>query len=66
MEDFDAMYELYQDPDITRFMPGMDEDKEEERRQMELYIHNMYAFYGYGLWSIIEKKDGQADRQGGA
>lgn len=59
MEDFDALYELYQDPAITRFMPGMDEDKEEERRQMELYIHNMYAFYGYGLWSIIEKKTGR-------
>ena len=58
MADFEAMYALYQEPGMTDFMPGLSTDKKEERDKFEWYIKNKYAFFGYGLWSVMEKESG--------
>lgn len=58
MEDLDELYRLYQDPEITMYMEGLYEDREKEEEYTKAYINNMYRFYGYGMWLVIEKKTG--------
>lgn len=59
MADFEALYGLYQEPVITRFMPGMERGMQEEKVRLENYIKHQYSFYGYGLWSVIERAGGR-------
>lgn len=56
--DVDAFYELYKDPLITQYMEDLYEDPEEERRYTEDYIRNIYGFYEFGIWTVIEKASG--------
>ncbi len=58
MEDFDAIYDIYQEPGMTDYMVGISGTKEEEKEFLKSYIRTMYAFFGYGLWTVIEKKSG--------
>lgn len=54
MEDLDELYELYRMPGITRYMePLYERSKEEEYTRA--YINNMYHYYGYGMWVIVQK-----------
>lgn len=59
MEDLDELYRLYEDPEITRYMEGLYEDREKEEEYTRAYIHNMYRFYGYGMWLVIQKETGK-------
>lgn len=56
--DLPLMYELYDDPEITRFVEPLYE-YEEEKLFTEKYIENMYGFYGYGLWLVFHKESGE-------
>lgn len=58
VEDLDELYILYKDASMTRFLEPLYE-KEEEMEFTKAYIKNMYGFYGYGLWSILDKKSGK-------
>jgi len=58
LEDFEALYEIYQEEGMTGCMPDIG-DKEEARQAMELYIKHMYKFFQYGFWTVIESKSGQ-------
>jgi RimJ/RimL family protein N-acetyltransferase len=53
LEDLEQLYELYAEPSMTRFLEPLYE-KEEEIEFTKAYIKNMYGFYGYGLWSLID------------
>lgn len=55
LEDLEQLYHLYAEPSITRFLEPLYE-KEEEIEFTKAYIKNMYGFYGYGLWSLIDNK----------
>lgn len=55
LEDVETFYEIYQEPSITYYMENLFEDKAEEAAYMKDYIQNIYAFYGYGIWTILEK-----------
>lgn len=59
MEDLDDLYRLYQEPEITKYMEGLYEDREKEEEYTKAYINNMYRFYGYGMWLVIEKQTGK-------
>ena len=59
MEDLDAIYELYKPEEITRYIDGLHENRDEEKEIIKVYIENMYRFYGYGMWVVIEKATGQ-------
>lgn len=59
VEDVDDFYRIYAEPSITRYMDALYENPEDEREYTRQYIRQMYGFYGYGLWSIIEKKSGE-------
>lgn len=58
VEDLDELYILYEDASMTRFLEPLYE-KEEEIEFTKAYIKNMYGFYGYGMWSILDKKSGK-------
>lgn len=58
-EDFEALYAMCQETDFCRYTPGMTGDREEEREGFLTYIKNMYAFYEYGLWTVLERATGQ-------
>ncbi len=53
--DLDAFYEIYADPDITRFLEGL-----MERFDEEIYTENyrdlIYEIYGHGIWTVISKE----------
>lgn len=57
LSDLDALYELYDDETIQRFVEPLYE-REEETEFTKAYIKNMYGFYGYGLWLLFDKKTG--------
>lgn len=57
--DFDALYDMYHEPGMADYMPGLSDDKEEERETFCAYIRGMYPFYGYGLWTVEEKSSGR-------
>ncbi len=56
--DVDALYELYQPPKMTRYQEKLPEDRDEGRAQIQAY-ENMYHFYGYGMWAVVEKCAGR-------
>ena len=59
VQDVDRFYELYSDKEITQYMEPLFEDREEEIEYTKSYIKNVYEFYGFGMWTIIEKTTGQ-------
>lgn len=59
VDDIDDFYKIYKDPVITAYMEPLFEDPDEERAYQEMYIKNVYGLYGYGVWTVIEKKSGK-------
>lgn len=59
VEDADAFYQIYEEPDITLYMEGLFADRDEEIAYMEDYIKKVYYFYGYGMWTVVEKESGR-------
>jgi RimJ/RimL family protein N-acetyltransferase len=55
--DAERLYELYENPQITRYMESLFPNIEEERAYMDSYYENVYRFYGYGMW-LVTLKDG--------
>ena len=59
VEDVDGFYELYKDKEITEYMENLFEDREEEIEYTKSYIKNVYEFYGFGMWTVVEKESGK-------
>ena len=59
VEDVDAFYELYKDEEITRYMEPLFENRDEEIEYTKSYIKNVYEFYGFGMWTVVEKTSGK-------
>ena len=55
MEDFDAIYAFYTEPDTARYLSGFSHNQETEQEKLQAYIHNIYPLYGYGLWGVYLK-----------
>lgn len=53
--DVNSFYEIYSEPSITQYMENLYQDKDEEIAYIKDYIKNVYAFYGYGMWTVLEK-----------
>ena len=58
-EDVDSFYEIYREPSVTEYMEGLYEDRDAEIAYIQDYIRNVYRFYGYGMWTVLEKTDGK-------
>lgn len=58
-EDVEAFYKIYAEPSITAHMEALFENKEEEINYTKNYIENIYGFYEYGLWTVLEQTSGE-------
>lgn len=58
-EDVTRLYEIYSDPAVTSYIEALYADETAERSYIRDYIDNVYGFYGYGMWVVINKADGQ-------
>lgn len=57
MEDLEEFYTLYASPGMEFIEPLADYETEQEK--LWSYIHNRYPFYGYGMWTVEDKKTGK-------
>ncbi|MCH5248691.1 MAG: GNAT family N-acetyltransferase [Lachnospiraceae bacterium] len=56
VDDVDSFYEIYKEPSITRYMENLYGDRAEEVAYIKDYIKKVYSFYGYGMWTVLEKR----------
>lgn len=56
--DVEAFYEIYRHPAITEFMEDLYPEKEQEREYIRQYIDQVYTFWEFGVWTVVEKESG--------
>lgn len=57
VEDVDEFYRLYKDPEMTRYMEGLFENPEDEKRYQKDYIDKVYGLMGFGVWTLVRADD---------
>lgn len=57
--DVDAFWEIYKQPEITRYTEGLYPTVELEKQYIREYKEKVYGFYGFGVWTIVLKNTGQ-------
>lgn len=57
-DDLDALYEVYKDPEVSRYTENLYEDREKERAYIRDYIEHVYRLCGLGIWVIELKATG--------
>ncbi len=57
--DIPVIYQIYQNPEVKKYIPDLDEYLENEIEKHKAYIKNVYNFYGYGLWGVFHKETGE-------
>lgn len=55
VEDVDSFYQIYAEPEITRYMEDLYADRDEEIAYIRDYQEKVYGFYGYGMWTVLTK-----------
>lgn len=58
LADVEALYTLYEDPVIKRWITPLDSDIFVEKEKTAAYIRNVYGLYGCGMWVLEEEKTG--------
>lgn len=58
-EDVEAFYELYREPAVTRYTEGLFEHAVSERAYIREYIEKVYAYFEFGIWTVILKESGE-------
>ena len=56
VDDVDDFYRIYRDKEITEYMEPLFEDRDEEIEYTKSYIKNVYEFYGFGMWTVLDKE----------
>lgn len=59
VEDVDSFYRMYAEPSITAYTENLFEDRDEELAYTKDYIEKVYAFYGYGMWTVLDRQSGE-------
>ena len=59
LDDVDEFYKLYKDPEMTRYMEGLFENPEDEKRYQKDYIEKVYGLMGFGIWTLVRQSDGR-------
>lgn len=54
-EDVDSFYQIYAEPEITKYMENLYTDRDEEIAYIEDYREKVYGYYGYGMWTVLTK-----------
>ncbi len=55
MEDLDALWALYCDPEITRYIPDAPRSYQEAREELEWHMHGHPRYHELGLWATVHK-----------
>src|ERR1044071_129110 len=58
LDDLDALFALYRDPEVRRYFPDGTRTYEETKEELEWIIDVYYGQYGWGLWATIHKPTG--------
>jgi len=58
IEDLDALWALYCDPEITRYIPDAPRSREEAREELEWHMNGHPKHPELGLWATIHKPTG--------
>lgn len=58
-EDVEAFYEIYKAPELIRYTEGLFEHAISERAYIREYIEKVYAYFEFGVWTVILKKSGE-------
>jgi len=56
IEDVDKFYEIYSEPSMTKYMEGLFENPDDEKRYTKDYIDKVYGLLGFGTWTILDKE----------
>ena len=59
VEDVEALYEIYAQEGMTDFIEPLCEKREDEIAYTKAYIENMYVYYGYGMWLVCDRENGE-------
>ena len=59
MEDFDALYKLYSDPDVRQYFPEGVLNLEETKEELEWFLNGHPKHPELGLWATIHKPSGK-------
>ncbi len=59
VEDVETFYQIYENPEITRYMEALYEEPEQERTYMQEYIEKIYKYFEFGIWTVIWKETGE-------
>jgi ribosomal-protein-alanine N-acetyltransferase len=59
MDDLDALFALYRDPEVRQYFPEGTLTYEETKEELEWIINVYYGQYGFGLWATIHKETGE-------
>lgn len=57
-EDVDSFWEMYQNPELTRYTERLYPTLEAERRYVRDYRRLVYSFYEYGVWTVLDRRSG--------
>ena len=58
VEDVDSFYQLYADDSVTAYMEALYPDREQEIAYIQDYNKRVYQFYGYGMWTVLDRETG--------
>ncbi len=58
-DDVEAFYEMYRDPEITRYTEGLYPEREQERQYIRDYREKVYGFYHFGVWTVVSRETGE-------
>lgn len=57
-EDVDSFWEMYRDAAITRYTQRLYPTPEAERGYVREYRRLVYAFYEFGVWTVLDRQSG--------
>lgn len=58
-EDLDFFYEMTKEEETAGFLEPLEENRATEREKLAAYRQQMYGFYGFGIWTLLEKDTGR-------
>ena len=60
--DIEPLLAIYAEPSVTRYMEPIckeSEDAHTAQAVLNAYIEKVYPFYGYGIWTILDRENGE-------
>jgi len=59
VEDVDAFFDIYSEPEIVKYTENLYPEKEQERAYIRDYIEKMYKYFEFGVWTVLLKETGE-------